>query len=224
MPTADWEVFLADFNRELLASPKLRNRLPPEVVQSGWLGFPGASEAELARAEARIGAPLPPSYRSFLQFSNGWRPTGFFIHRLWSSADIAWFKERHLEWIDAYTEPAADARPISDEEYFVYGKDQDSCKFREEYLQTALEISDTGDDCIILLNPKIVAPDGEWEAWSFANWHPGARRYRSFRELMEEERQGFQQLVEKQNAPKIVKTRPGLVSRIRSMFGAKKRA
>lgn len=36
-----------------------------------------------------------------------------------------------------------------------------------------------------LLNPHVVGPDGEWEAWDFASWHPGEVRYRSFWDLME---------------------------------------
>jgi len=47
------------------------------VVASGWLGFPGATEAETAAAEAHLGVTLPPSYRAFLRVSNGWhRPGG----------------------------------------------------------------------------------------------------------------------------------------------------
>jgi SMI1 / KNR4 family (SUKH-1) len=222
MPEFEWKAFLTEFNRELLASAELRSRLPQEVAESGWLGSPGASEAEISEAEARLGVRLPPSYRSFLQFSNGWRQTGFFIDRLWPADHVAWFKERNQQWIDAYTEPASDSPPPSDEEYLVYGEQQDTCIFREEYLKTALEISDTGDACIMLLNPKIVTPDGEWEAWFFANWYPGAARFRSFRELMEEQRQGFQTLMQRQNAPKAAKTRRGFISQIRSLFGAKK--
>jgi HEAT repeat protein len=48
-----------------------------------------------------------------------------------------------------------------------------------------LEVSDVGDSAIILLNPQVVTPEGEWEAWFFANWIPGAYRYRSFWELMQ---------------------------------------
>jgi hypothetical protein len=36
-----------------------------------------------------------------------------------------------------------------------------------------------------------VAKDGEWEAWFFANWLPGATRYRSFQGMMEPEYQNF---------------------------------
>ena len=38
------------------------------------------------------------------------------------------------------------------------------------------------------------APEGEWEAWFFANWLPGATRYHSFAELMQQERLGFLEL------------------------------
>jgi hypothetical protein len=40
---------------------------------------------------------------------------------------------------------------------------------RVEYLESALEISDEGDSAIYVLNPKVVTPAGEWEAWLFAN-------------------------------------------------------
>lgn len=76
---------------------------------------------------------------------------------------------------------------IADEEYFVYGEAQDCSNLRVEYLQTALEISDLGDSAIYLLNPQVITADGEWEAWFFCNWLPGADRYRSFREMMQAE-------------------------------------
>jgi len=50
-----------------------------------------------------------------------------------------------------------------------------------------LTISEPGDSAIFLLNPEVVDANGEWEAWFFANWYPGAARYRSFWDLMQEE-------------------------------------
>ena len=49
-----------------------------------------------------------------------------------------------------------------------------------------VQVSDVGDG-VYLLNPEAVTPDGEWEAWFFANWVPGARRYPSFAHLMRDE-------------------------------------
>ncbi len=57
-----------------------------------------------------------------------------------------------------------------------------------------LEISDVGDSAIYLLNPQIVTADGEWQAWLFSNWNPGAVRHRSFQELMVAERNAFRYL------------------------------
>ena len=100
---------------------------------------------------------------------------------------------RNAEWIEAYVDPIGGLGDLSltDEEYLVYGETQDSVRFRVEYLESALEVSDIGDSAIFLLNPKVVTPDGEWEAWFFGNWLPGANRYRSFAELMEAEYQSF---------------------------------
>lgn len=44
---------------------------------------------------------------------------------------------------------------------------------------------------VYLLNPRVVTPDGEWEAWYFAHWLPGAVRYRSFWDLMNDEYHNF---------------------------------
>jgi proline dehydrogenase len=37
----------------------------------------------------------------------------------------------------------------------------------------------------------VVWPDGEWETWFFANWLPGATRYRSFADWMQHELAGL---------------------------------
>ena len=208
MTAFDWPTFLREWSRELLASADIADQLPPEVVASGWLGYPGATEEQLRQAEARLGRQLPPSYRAFLQASNGWRQTGPFIWRLWSTEEVDWFAARNREWIDAYTEPAGDLDPVPDERYFVYDETQDTIDFRPEYLRTALEISDRGDAAIYLLNPEIVTPEGEWEAWFLANWKPGAERYRSFRELMVAQRARFRKLEEMERNPELAPVSP----------------
>jgi hypothetical protein len=194
MPTYNWKELLAQWSKDILASDECAQALPAEVRASGWLGYPGATEAQIAQAEARLKAKLPLSYREFLKVTNGWRTTTLSIDRLWSTEEIEWFSVRHQDWIDAWSlgwslGAGPDEVPIPDEEYLVYGEGQTGA-LRTEYLQTALEISDFGDG-IYLLNPRIVTEEGEWEAWFFADWLPGARRYRSFWELMQAERQIF---------------------------------
>jgi hypothetical protein len=191
----EWRDLLTRWSDEIADCPDVAQRLPADALTSRWLGLPPASEAQIRVAEARLGTTLPPCYRQFLSISNGWRTTGFFIDNLYSCEEIRWFRQDNQPWIDAYVSPPfpydQPMPRVSDAEYFVYGKQQDSARFRQEYLQTALEISAEGDSAIYLLNPETVTPDGEWEAWFFANWLPGAVRYRSFWEMMIGEHESF---------------------------------
>jgi hypothetical protein len=187
MPAFDWESLLAVWNRDLLAAGDFVY-VEPAARAARWLGFQGATEDQIASLERRLGRQLPASYREFLACTNGWRTTGTFIDRIWGVDDVDWFRSRNTEWIDAYRQ--AESATIADGQYFVYGQSQDPMDFRAEYLSSALEVSDVGDSAIYLLNPEIVQ-HGEWEAWFFANWLPGARRYRSFWEMMNEEYRTF---------------------------------
>jgi len=194
----DWQGLLQQWNAELLSDSQIVAQLPAEVIESGWLGYPGATEEQIAVAEARLGATLPESFHEFLKLTNGWRMTGYFIDRIWSTEELQWFYVRNRQWADTYLQGGFE--PVPDEKYFVYGKEQDGMlTMRVEYLKTALEISDVGDACIYLLNPRIRTPDGEWEAWFFSTWG-GANRYRSFWELMLNEHEEYVAL-EKRNHP-----------------------
>ena len=94
--------------------------LPPEVIETRWLGFPGATEEQIVAAEARLGVMLPPSYREFLTVTNGWRqPDAFWVANagsLWSIEQVEWY----------------------------------SGSLYSGHLQTVLEISDNGDGIYLL--------------------------------------------------------------------------
>lgn len=188
MNESQWSTFLGEYNRELLSYEEIVETLPSQLIKAGWLGYSGASETELTAAEQRLEARLPPSYRAFLRVSDGWRFPSVSIFELLPAAKATWFREQNQDWIDAYVRPAAELPRISDEDYFVYGAQQDCVNIRTEYLQTALQVSEVGDSAVVLLNPKVVTPEGEWEAWFFANWLAGAVRYRSFAEWLTAER------------------------------------
>lgn len=182
MDTHRWRELLTELSHVTLASNNTDAHTRAAAVD-GWLGFAPVDEAAIAAAEARLGVRLPPSYCAFLAVSDGWRDCGPFISRLFSSAEMDWFAVRHQDWIDIWLDDD-DEIPVSDEEYGRYGEEQDSGAIRVEYLPTMLQVSDVGDAAVILLNPRVIFPDGEWEAWFFANWIPGAYRYRSFWELV----------------------------------------
>lgn len=154
---------------------------------SGWLGFDPATEEEIEKAEQRLGTILPPSYKEFLLTSNGFKQLSCFVWDILPVGRIEWLRtfEPHLIEIYSY-----DHLAISDADYFVYGEKQRSEFMRNEYLIDTLAVSGWGDASLILLNPHVKFGK-EWEAWVFANWLPGANRYRSFEELMKVEYSGY---------------------------------
>ena len=168
MPDYAWKTLMTQWN-ELLFTSEITEDVPEPIRQAHWLGNPGASEAQLHQLERRIGRSLPPSYRDFLRFSNGWGKLNEFIDMLWSTKEVDWFSARYQDWAYDW----ADGFP----EY--------------EFLPTALQISDVGDAAVLLLNPQVVDENGEWEAWFVATWNPEGRSFSSFLELMQHEFEGF---------------------------------
>lgn len=185
----DWDFFLKQWSRDFLE--RLEDSefasLPSEVIEARWLGYLPATDAEIEQAQTRLNITFPPSYCNFLKVSNGWRKLDDVICRLWSTQEIEWLAKTDQELIDAWTTGVAlGGGPVyvPDEAYFVYGDEQDASFLRDEYLQTALVIGGNPEEEFILLNPQVIFEDGEWEAWLFASWIPGAERYRSYAELV----------------------------------------
>ena len=178
---ADLRTLLKDISRVQLEDSRIAETVREGKAAAGWLGEPGATETEIIAAEQRLGVRLPPSYRAFLEETNGFDHIGYFIYRLYSAAEIDWFRVRNQDWIDAYQGPINEepgAMDITPEEHLA--NPDDSVRFRTAYLSSCLQISEEGDSAVVLLNPDVVNVEGEWEAWFFANWHPGAIRYPSF--------------------------------------------
>ena len=196
MNNFDWEDFLKQESRKAIAKCKENQRDDPygiwnefiaeypDVMASEWLGFPGASETQIVAAETRLGVNLSLSYREFLKITNGWCEYPDTV-RLRSVEAIEWlYTLENQSWIDGWwILPDQKIPSVPDEEYFVYGTNWYQ-PLRTEYMQTALQISDDDEGDIILLNPKIIH-DGEWEAWLFSCRTPGAKRYRSFQEMLQ---------------------------------------
>lgn len=179
-----WEPWLREWNRELLArhDPTEYNAfvdplVTPAVLASGWLGSPGVTAGQLAELEARLGVTLPPSYRSFLRASNGFLQPGVIVPRLLPAHEVMWLREADPDTIDAWTVAGSRTGGVADPDGF------------EQYLPAALKVSarETVGTAVYLLNPRVAGPDGEWEAFFFAHWVPGARRFPSFRALMQAE-------------------------------------
>jgi hypothetical protein len=142
-----------------------------------------AKDADLAALEARIGHALPPSYREFLQAADGMVVPGLLA--LLPAAQVAWLHELEPGTVAAWNEGNTDADAATDEQYAVYGADQDCIHMRPAHLRQALMVSTSADGDVLLLVPAVRFGD-EWEAWHLGAKNPGAYRFRSFRALMEQ--------------------------------------
>ncbi len=182
------------WNTDLLKDEDIGELVDPSYIKAKWLGRPAATESDLSAAEVRLGITLPKTFREFLLIANGWIYPGNdmdFPGSLRSADEICWFRDEDMEWIEAWT--SANGPSVPDDEYFVYGEEQDPVTMRAEYLSKCLKISEVTEGGVYLLNPEVKAKDGEWEAWHFSNELPGATRCRSFRELITQQRALFHQ-------------------------------
>jgi cell wall assembly regulator SMI1 len=144
-----------------LADRELAVDLPDPALRNGSLGGPGATAEQLLAAEARLGVRLPPSYLAFLETSNGWGATSFFLERLLRVDEIVRFADSDPTWVEAW-------------------KDNEEAPA----LRAAIQVSTITDNGVCLLIPSAAE---EWEAWWFANWIPGAHRHESFLTFMRSE-------------------------------------
>jgi hypothetical protein len=133
---------------------------------------------DIRAAEARLGLRLPPSYQAFLL--RGSNLPGDQGLAMLPVEEIDRFAQREPEWLDAWMEgansvpsPRSGVEPLPDDP-------TDPATMPHEQLAGTVVISTTDDMRVLLINPARIDAEGEWEAWDFATWYPGAYRYRSF--------------------------------------------
>ena len=200
--TDTWMMILSRLNSILLRSDEWRGNLTQEALSSGWCGQLPALESEILDRERRLGVTLPPSYRSFLSISNGWRPFSSFIERLLPVEEIEQYRTANPEDL-ALLQECYQEYDVSDEDYLDYETPEHMVALRHRYYPESLLIGkkwDGGGGEFILLNPHIVSSDGEWEAIFFANWIPGNQRYRSFWDLVMESVKTFEWIEESRSS------------------------
>lgn len=186
-----WRELMRKWNQAIFSDKNQEYKqyyLSQEALASNWAGKEPASEAQIAELERKLGYALPPSYRSFLRFTNSWELLTHFIYKLYSTDEVDWFRVRHEGWIESL-EKISYTIPVTDREYLRYGKDH-SPVIRVEYVRDLLQISEKGDAAVFVLNPRIIHGK-EWEAWFLTNWGHGVRRYKSFWDLMCDEYDNF---------------------------------
>lgn len=198
MNIQDWQILLTKINSLVLTDKNFRNEDFISKAQRaiGWLGKTAATEAELENLERRLLCQLPPSYRNFLAASNGFGPISGFIYDLCSAAEVNWLVQEDPELVEMWEEDVvlfADDPNLNDDPYLCYDNLPPEGVLRPGHMRQCLMISHWGDAGFLALNPT-QQHEGEWEAWHFANWHPGALRYRSFAALMQASYQSYVEL------------------------------
>ncbi|MFJ7527937.1 SMI1/KNR4 family protein [Streptomyces griseus] len=159
MTVAEWRAFLSDYNVRHINSDELRQAveehrqvISEERLAAGWAGAEPAGEGAIVAAEERLGVRLPPSYRNFLQVSDGWENIG--AVDLLEVGDIDWFADLCADLIEAW----------SDLDHFVD---------HLALLKRCLLIGEDngGSGCYWQLHADSVEESGEWTAYV---WWPGS--------------------------------------------------
>lgn len=188
MSPDDWRHFLRHWSDDWLSRGVA---VSARTRTTRWLGFPPATDQQLLQSEKRLGYELPTSYRNFLKTTNGWSRTSELIERIRPCSKVEWLEAESPETLDVWAaEPEQPFDGVTAEDYFAY---DGRPIFLRDHLRRSLLIADPvpGDSLIYVLNPLVVAEDGEWEAWRFATWIPGAERFPSFELLMRAEYAAF---------------------------------
>jgi hypothetical protein len=140
-----------------------------------------AVEDEVRAAEARLGLRLPPSYRT--QLLTAADLPGDHGLTLLPVAEIDRFGRREPDWLAAWLQGYEIGAAQYGSGTALPDDPADPATMPTDQLADAIVISTTADERVLLINPAAMRVDGEWEAWDFATWYPGAYRYPSFAEM-----------------------------------------
>ena len=93
MKAFDWESRIREWSRQQIEALEKyeQEELSPEVIESGFLGYPGATEEQISAAEARLGVTFPTSYREFIKASNGLYSTSEYGIKFSSIEENQWY-------------------------------------------------------------------------------------------------------------------------------------
>ncbi|MFE0178053.1 SMI1/KNR4 family protein, partial [Streptomyces sp. NPDC059002] len=191
----DWQGFLTRWSEEWADAcdpGEVRDVGDEEARRARWLGFQPATPARIAALEERLGHRLPPSYRTFLEVTDGWRHAGAFVWLLAGTEGARW----HEDGVELAE---------------IVQEDLDEEATREEILGATiwtrgLELAVESDAVDIMLDPEDVDEHGEWAVYTWAPWRASPpERHTSFWEFMQDAYREFHSLrVGAVNAPEFV--------------------
>lgn len=161
--------------------------LPNTMRESHWLGYPPVTSEAISALEERLQLELPRSYKKILRVSNGFQlvqPTIGGLYSIDTIERLTVFDPQPIEEFVQGYQGFDEVGTRSDNDDLQCDEVQETASFRIDSLPSTIVISGEPTQGYYLLNPDIIFENGEWEAWVFAHWLPGARRYPSFLDLM----------------------------------------
>ncbi|MGP9022800.1 SMI1/KNR4 family protein [Streptomyces sp. BR1] len=172
----EWQPFLTRWSQEWADAYNVEQDARDDdrdAWAARWLGFGPATEERIVALEQRIGRSLPPSLRSFLQVTDGWRHAGRFVYLLAGAERIDWCGDPHgmsRDWLEEL------------------GEDADEEEIREAGVWArSLQLALDSDMVDVLLDPEDVDDRGEWAVYTYASWRGAPpERHPSFRHFMED--------------------------------------
>ena len=185
LPSADLGEELRTFDRDVLERLRRQpdRRLLPEereALAKGTTLNPPATATDLDALAARIGKPLPPSYRAFLAATNGMLYVApLNVVTMHPANAVAPFRPDDFPGIGIWLAMADVAVPL---EPAAGGP------LPGRALARAWVISSVEDGDVYFIFPELAGADGEWPVWFFGPKNPGAYGYRSFGDMLARER------------------------------------
>ena len=179
-----WRSFLLGWSGEWadsLPDGETRGEDDEAVRRARWLGFSPASEERIAAMEERLGRRMPPSYREFLQVSDGWRHAGGFVWLLAGTEGAHWHDNKSglADLFEEYLDE--DAGPEERLEVDIWRR--------------GLQLDVKSDAIHVLLDPEDVDEDGEWAVHTWASWRAAPpERHANFLEFMRDMHREFHSL------------------------------
>ncbi|MGW1270704.1 SMI1/KNR4 family protein [Streptomyces sp. NPDC002491] len=170
----DWRPFLQAWSGEWadsLPADEERSEDDEAARRARWLGLPPASEDRIAAMEERLGRRMPPSYRRFLEVSDGWRHAGGFVWLLAGTEEAHWHDDESglAEMFEEDLDD--DASPEERREADLWRR--------------GLQLDVESDITHVLLDPDDVDEDGEWAVYTWASWRAEPpERHADFLEFM----------------------------------------
>jgi hypothetical protein len=180
----DWRAFLLAWSGEWadsLPESEPRSKDDEAARQARWLGFPPAPEERIAAMEERLGRRTPPSYREFIEVSDGWRHAGGFVWLLAGTENARWHDNESglADLLGEHLDEDAGPEERRAVDVWRHG------------LQLDLE----SDATYVVLDPEDVDEDGEWAVYTWASWRAEPpRRYACFLEFMRDMHREFHTL------------------------------